>query len=246
MYQLLCYSILIVIYLVYQYIRWRSYYSISENILINIGSIILFVLLLLLSVFYFDIHSLVIKPDLLNKYGLLGYNYNISWYTLITSNYIHSDYTHLFFNIIALIIISSIEDTCGSIVFLLMFIFPSILSSLIIMIILPDNSIALGASTGISSLYSIIVAENLLIDNLPVSLPTSSKIQEFILGIGMIFIVTFLLSFGRTSLPTNNNILPFSFHLIGATMGYLLYVMIKYLFPNTFKYLVIWGNGNGA
>jgi membrane associated rhomboid family serine protease len=233
------YTIIFSMLIVYFKVMYDDSVSFAENLSNVKGYIFLFMLIVAASFFYLDFDTLSIKEVFLIKFGLTNRININNAYTLVTSNFIHADISHLFLNVLFLTFFAFLELQYGYIFFLLMFLIPSIVSAIILSFIIPQDTILLGSSIGLCSLYSIIFAENLLIDKLPVKIGVTSKIIDYVCGMVILFIITFLMSFGQKS--DISNMYSFSAHFLGALNGYLMYSIIKHFTPEFYNVLIKYG-----
>ena len=205
-----------------------------DNIYNQKAYIFIYILLVSFSIYSIDYNELAIKNEILYKYGLTNNITKSNLYTLLTNSFIHTDVLHLFINLLFFTYLGFLEYDYGYIIFLLMFLIPSIITSTILTIFIPDDVIILGASDGLCAIFSIIIAENLIIDKLPVGI--SSKIYDFLFGVIILFGVLFLLTFGQRS--GGSNVYTFSAHFLGALSGYIFYCALKFITPNLYDYLI--------
>jgi membrane associated rhomboid family serine protease len=215
--------------------RYDKERSLMENLYGLKGYISLFLLLLVLSFFYFDMDTLAIKGRVVERFGLKNYSELTNFYPVITSNFIHNDYLHLFANLLFLSFLVVIDEKYGYIFFLLIFFVSSIFSSLALMFILPADGVCLGSSNGLCGLYSVIIAENLIFDKLPVKLSAGGKLLDVLFSLSILLAVIFLLSYGRNYWVSS--IYTLVAHVLGAVAGYATYILIKYLIPDFYNLL---------
>ncbi len=212
--------------------------SFLENIYNLKGFIFLYLVLLLSSLYYFNLNDLSIKDSIYNSYGLHHFSKMTNYSSYFICNILHLDFFHLLLNLLFFYCLINLEEYYGWLFFLIFFIIPSLITSIILSYIIPVNLTGLGASNGLLSLFSILIAENLVFDKLPFNIPYSNKIMDFVINIIILLFFVYILTYGYRPRTAHVSAYPFMAHSLGALTGFGLYCILKFLLPSLYDYII--------
>ena len=106
-----------------------------------------------------------VGDNILHVHGfhkLYLYHRNWSWWQPVTSTFCHGDKTHLSGNIFLLLLFGrSVEDEVGAIGLLFSYFFCGVIANFVSLVILPKNTISVGASGAVFGLFSVSIFSRL-------------------------------------------------------------------------------------
>ncbi|TFF87654.1 MAG: rhomboid family intramembrane serine protease [Promethearchaeota archaeon] len=133
---------------------------------------------------------------------------NNEYYRLITSMFLHADFMHIFSNMIALLIFgATVENNYSKIEYLLIYFISGLIGNLFSLLLLPMNSISLGAS---GAIFGLIGAAFILF---------TMEGDKTIIFLGLLYLIYFIVA----SLAPGINLWAHLFGLIGGLIfGYVI------------------------
>jgi rhomboid protease GluP len=133
---------------------------------------------------------------------------NNEYYRLITSMFLHADFMHIFSNMIALLIFgATVENNYSKIEYLLIYFISGLIGNLFSLLLLPMNSISLGAS---GAIFGLIGAAFILF---------TMDGDKTIIFLGLLYLIYFIVA----SLAPGINLWAHLFGLIGGLIfGYVI------------------------
>jgi len=156
------------------------------------------------------------------------YHSQVSWWQPITSVFCHGSQAHLSGNIFLLLLFGrSVEDDLGASGLLFTFCFCGILANLVSLVMLPPNTVSLGASGAVFGLFTVSVMARLS----PRELDWRKLIEVLVLGE---FVVGKMLSEMKTAAMGGVAGVNHVAHLAGAGSGILMVALLR-IFVNTME-----------
>jgi membrane associated rhomboid family serine protease len=128
--------------------------SLAQKLRSRFGTLLLGTLLIALAAITFGANQLSIDPKLAALFGLSRYGvFERGWvFQLVTGNLIHINLFHLIANLSVLMLLSAYEWRVGIRRYMGVFLIAAIMSSVIDLFLMNENTVSMGASAGICGL----------------------------------------------------------------------------------------------